>query len=64
MLPALAAHLFGPDAGLDLANVGFVEEHHAEAALSYSTSDGEWEFAIEEFLVEIKSGTFLLTLYL
>ncbi len=61
---ALTAHFFGPNTGLNLAYMGFVEKHHAEAALPHSATDGQWEFAIEEFLMEIESGSFLLALYL
>ncbi len=41
------AHLFWPNGGLDFAYVGLVEEHHAEAALTDSTTNGEWHFVVE-----------------
>ena len=44
-LGALASHVVGPDGGLNLADVGFVEEHHAESALSDASTDAQRQSA-------------------
>ena len=49
---ALTDHFVGPDAALNLADVGFAEEVHAEAALADAAADGAGEFAGEQALVE------------
>jgi len=46
------AHGVGPDAGLGLADVGFVEKDHAEATLTDAAADAEGQLAAEEALVE------------
>ena len=37
------AHLFGPDACLDFADVCLAEVYHAESGLSDAASDAEWQ---------------------
>lgn len=40
--------LFGPYRGLDFAYMGFLEQEHAQAALSDSAADRRGEFACKE----------------
>lgn len=40
------AHRFGPEAGLDFADVGFFEEYEAEARLADAAADGLWELVV------------------
>ena len=51
-LAALTTHAVGPDAGLGFADVGFVEEYHAQAALAYSASDREGKRTFEQAAME------------
>ncbi len=50
---------FGPDGSLHFANVGFLQEIHAEAALTYTPSYGIRQFLGKKSLVE---GIFLTIL--
>ena len=61
---ALAAHVVGPDAGLDLTDVGLVEEHHAKTALSDTTAYGERQTVVEQLLVEEELFALFLALNL
>ena len=49
---AFFPHVVWPDAGLDLTDMGFVEQDETEAALTDTSSDGEREFSAEQLLVE------------
>ena len=44
---ALVEHILRPDAGLDFAEVGLVEQHHAEAALADAAADAQGQLAVE-----------------
>ncbi len=57
-LGALSDLLFGPDGCLDFADVGFVEEEHAEAALADASADGVRQTAFDEHFVEGEFPTF------
>lgn len=50
---ALTPHLLGPDACLYLANVAFVQHHHAQTALAYATANAQRQFAGQQLAVEI-----------
>ena len=52
-IEALLAHVFRPDARLYLTDVRFLKEHHAEAALPYSTAYAQWQTAGEQLLMKI-----------
>ena len=54
------AHLFGPDAALDLADVRLPKQVHAQARLADAAADGAGECTREQFLVEIE---FLLVFF-
>ena len=57
---ALRAHLVGPYTCLYLADVGLVEEHHTQAALTDTSADALWQLAVEQLLVEIELQTLFL----
>jgi hypothetical protein len=57
---ALSAHVIGPDAGLDLTDVGLMEEYHTETTLSDTTANRERQTVIEQLLVEEELFAFLL----
>ena len=61
-LAALTAHAVGPDAGLGFADVGFVEEYHAQAALAYSASDREGKRTFEQAAMEEEALAVFLAL--
>ena len=52
-LLTLLSHIVRPDAGLDFSDMGFMQQHHAETALTYSASNAERELIIEQTLMEI-----------
>ena len=56
------AHLLGPEAALDLTDVGLAQEVHAEAGLAYAAADGVGEFAGEQLPVEQQLSLILLAL--
>ena len=43
---------FGPDTGLHFADVGFLEQVHAQTTLADAAANGVGEFAGEQCLVE------------
>lgn len=47
---------FGPDGGLHLSDVGFLQQEHAQSALSYASAYRRGEFAAEKARVEKKFG--------
>ena len=47
------SHIVRPDAGLDFSDMGLMQQHHAETALTYSASNAERELIIEQTLMEI-----------
>jgi hypothetical protein len=49
---ARLAHGLGPDAGLYLADVGFVEHEHAQTALTDTAADAQWQLVVEQLLVK------------
>ena len=49
----LLSHIVRPDAGLDFSDMGFMQQHHAETALTYSASNAERQLIIEQTLMEI-----------
>ena len=49
----LLSHIVRPDAGLDFSDMGFMQQHHAETALTYTASNAERELIIEQTLMEI-----------
>ena len=54
---------FGPDAGLDLSDVGFLQQIHAQTRLSDAATDGKGHIAVQEGFVEIKIQTVGATAY-
>jgi hypothetical protein len=44
---ALNAHLFRPDTALDFAYMGFSEQKHTEARLTYTATYGKGQFSGE-----------------
>ena len=61
---ALPPHVVGPNAGLDFADMAFVQKHHAKTTLSNTTTNGEGQTVVEQLLVEIQLFAFLLMLKL
>ena len=53
-LGTLAAHVFGPDAGLDFADMCLVEQHHAQSALPDTASDTQRQLSVEQLTVEVE----------
>lgn len=47
---------FGPDGGLHLSDVGFLQQEHAQSALSNASAYRRGEFAAEKARVEKKLG--------
>lgn len=47
---------FGPDGGLHLSYVGFLQQEHAQSALSNASAYRRGEFAAEKARVEKKLG--------
>ena len=56
----MSAHVFRPNASLNLTDVGLMEEYHTETTLSDTTAYGEWQAVIEQLLVEEELFAFLL----
>ena len=56
---ALLSHVVWPDAGLDFSDVRFLEQNHAQSALSDATSDAQGEFVVDKLLVEIEFASLL-----
>ena len=54
MLAAGRSHGLGPDAGLDLADVAFAQQEHAQPALPYAASDTLRKISREQPAVEIE----------
>ena len=46
MFPACFPHFTGPDAGLDLSDVGAVQQKHAQTGLSDTAADGVGKFPV------------------
>ena len=42
------SHIFRPDTSLNLADVRLVEQHHAETALTDTTTDTQWQLVVQE----------------
>ena len=59
----LLSHGFRPDAALDLADVCFTQQVHAEARLSDSTTDRAGQGPGEQLLVEIERPFCLLSVH-
>ena len=55
-------HLVGPDTGLCLTDVCFVQQNHAEAALTYASADAERLLIMQETLVEEELLAFFFAL--
>lgn len=55
------AHLIRPYTGLDLTEMGFLEEYHTQTTLTDTAAHAEGQFTVKKFLVEIQLGTILLT---
>ena len=55
-------HATWPDAALRLADVSFVQENHAQTALSNSASYAQWQAAFEQAFVEIELAAVFLAL--
>ena len=53
---ALLDLLFGPYRGLYFADVGFMKQEHAQAALSDASADGVGQLAVEEHAMESEVG--------
>jgi len=45
MLSTLLHHVVGPQTGLNLTNVCFLQKIHTQARLPYSTTNRQWQFA-------------------
>ncbi len=54
------AHIVGPDAALDFADVPLAQQEHAQAALSDAATNALRQFTCEQAAVEIKIGAVLL----
>ena len=61
-LPQVSAS--GPDAGLNLTNMAFMQQHHTETALPYSTADAQRQSVVQQLLMEVELLALLLALYL
>ena len=61
---AFLTHAVGPDGGLDLADVSFVKQHHAQTTMTNTSSNAQGQAVVEQLLVEIELLTLLLTLNL
>ena len=57
---ALTSHVVRPDGSLNLADMTFMEQHHAETALSDTAADGKRQTIVEQLLVEIELFALLL----
>ena len=61
---AFLSHAAWPDAALRLADMSFVQENHAQTALSNSASYTQGQAALEQAFVEIELAAVFLTLQL
>lgn len=61
---AFLSHLVGPDTGLNLTDMGLVQHHHAQAALTDTATDAQRQFVIKQLLMEVKLLAVFLPFYL
>ncbi len=63
-LTAFLSHAVGPDRGLNLSDMGFMEQHHAETALTDTATNGKGQLIVQQLLMEIQFLALLLMFYL